>query len=223
MEATEVAAYLLQHPEFFQDHPALLESLRIPHGVRGTLSLVERQIEHLRETSHQYQHQLQTLMGVARTNERLFTQTKQLVLALLDAQSLEELVCVVDEHLRHQFLVPRVSLILFDQQAFSVAHSLPERQVREKLQRLNLPTQQAYCGHLEASECHCLFGEEATETVSSAAVAWIDQQGVLAIGSPDAERYQSSCGTVFLVHLAEVLARILPRYQPWQPLSVVRS
>ncbi|VEB03077.1 Uncharacterized protein conserved in bacteria [Klebsiella pneumoniae] len=36
-----VVDYLLQHPEFFIRNAALVEHLRVPHPVRGTISLVE--------------------------------------------------------------------------------------------------------------------------------------------------------------------------------------
>ena len=44
--------------------------------------------------------------------------------------------------------------------------------------------------------------------------------GVLAIGSPDPQHYRSSLGTLFLSHVAEVLARVLPRFPV--PLRTVR-
>src|SRR5215472_2854865 len=55
-EEESIAAYLQRNPEFFERHQAVLARMRLPH-VRGgsTISLVERQIEGLREnfdTSH---------------------------------------------------------------------------------------------------------------------------------------------------------------------------
>ncbi|MNT92667.1 hypothetical protein D3C72_2339880 [compost metagenome] len=44
--------------------------------------------------------------------------------------------------------------------------------------------------------------------------------GVLALGSPDPQHYKSSLGTVFLGHVAEIVARLLPRLVP--PLRAVR-
>ncbi|MCY1563071.1 hypothetical protein D9M68_1005550 [compost metagenome] len=44
--------------------------------------------------------------------------------------------------------------------------------------------------------------------------------GVLAIGSPDPQHYKSSLGTLFLGYVAEVLARVLPRFAT--PLRSVR-
>ena len=47
--ASVVADYLQQHPDFFQHYPELLPLLRLPHQQRGTVSLVERQLELQRE------------------------------------------------------------------------------------------------------------------------------------------------------------------------------
>ncbi|MNN18551.1 hypothetical protein D3C81_1317630 [compost metagenome] len=38
--------------------------------------------------------------------------------------------------------------------------------------------------------------------------------GVLALGSPDPQHYKSSLGTVFLGHVAEIIARVLPDLVP---------
>ena len=49
-EEETIAAYLQHHPDFFERHSALLARLRLPHARGGsTISLVERQIEVLRE------------------------------------------------------------------------------------------------------------------------------------------------------------------------------
>ena len=39
-----------------------------------------------------------------------------------------------------------------------------------------------------------------------------EELGVIAVGSSDAHRYSSSMGTLFLQHIAEVLVRLLPRF-----------
>ncbi|MGL5588464.1 MAG: DUF484 family protein, partial [Aeromonas veronii] len=43
-EAT-VLEYLARYPEFFQRHAAVLDRIRIPHERKGSVSLVERQLE----------------------------------------------------------------------------------------------------------------------------------------------------------------------------------
>ena len=72
----------------------------------------------------------------------------------------------------------------------------------------------AMCGALRAEELAFLF--PATTGVGSAAVMPLlgdSELGVIAVGSSDANRYNSSMGTLFLGHIAEVLVRLLPRLQ----------
>ena len=49
-EEESIAGYLQRNPEFFERHQAVLARLKLPHSRGGsTISLVERQIEVLRE------------------------------------------------------------------------------------------------------------------------------------------------------------------------------
>src|SRR5688572_30897913 len=49
-EEESVVRYLQHNPDFFERHQALLARLRLPHARTGsTISLVERQVEVLRE------------------------------------------------------------------------------------------------------------------------------------------------------------------------------
>lgn len=50
-EEESIAGYLQRNPDFFERHQAVLARLRLPHQRGGsTISLVERQIEVLRDT-----------------------------------------------------------------------------------------------------------------------------------------------------------------------------
>ena len=112
LEAAAVAAYLEAHPDFFVEHEELLPALRIPHQRGDTVSLVERQMTILRDRNIEMRHRLSQLMDVARDNDRLFDKTRRLILALMDASSLEDVVISVEDSLRQDFQVPFVSLIL---------------------------------------------------------------------------------------------------------------
>ena len=53
MTASEVAAYLEAHPEFFDQHSELLTQVRVPHErSEYAVPLVERQVLALRDTAH---------------------------------------------------------------------------------------------------------------------------------------------------------------------------
>ncbi|AYC34801.1 DUF484 family protein [Pseudomonas cavernae] len=222
LDSASVVAYLRQHPEFFVDHEELIPELRIPHSPGEAVSLVERQVKLLRERNIEMRHRLSQLMDVARDNDRLFDKTRRLVLDLLDATSLEEVVGAVEDSLRHEFQVAHVGLILFNDSPQPVGRWVSSAEAHQAIGGL-LAGGKTVCGVLRSQELEFLFGAEAVAQVGSAAVVALTHQGlhgVLAIGSPDPQHYKSSLGTLFLGYIAEVLARVLPRYA--MPLRSVR-
>src|SRR5471032_64071 len=129
LEAAAIAAYLEAHPDFFIEHEELLPALRIPHQRGDTISLVERQMTILRDRNIELRHRLSHLMDVARDNDRLFEKTRRLILALMDATSLEDVVIGVEDSLRQDFQVPRgrsnaprERILLVDQQGAVGGH-----------------------------------------------------------------------------------------------------
>ena len=222
LDAEAVAAYLRQHPEFFVDHEELIPELRIPHQPGTTVSLVERQVKLLRERNIEMRHRLSQLMDVARDNDRLFDKTRRLVLDLLDADSLEAVIGAVEDSLRHEFQVPFVGLILFSETPLGVGRTVSSAEAHQAIGGL-LSGGKTTCGVLRPNELEFLFGEAEHSQVGSAAVVGLSHQGlhgVLAIGSPDPQHYNSSLGTLFLGYVAEVLARVLPNFA--EPLRSVR-
>ncbi|UTW09760.1 DUF484 family protein [Pseudomonas benzenivorans] len=222
LDSETVAAYLRLHPEFFIDHDELIPELRIPHQRGDTVSLVERQVKLLRERNIEMRHRLSQLMDVARENDRLFDKTRRLVLDLLDTTSLEEVVSAVEDSLRSEFKVPFVSLILFSEAPLPVGRSVSSAEAHQAIGGL-LAGGKTICGVLRKHELTFLFGADDAEQVGSAAVVAVSHQGlhgVLAIGSADPQHYKSSIGTLFLGYIAEVLARVLPRFAA--PLRSVR-
>jgi uncharacterized protein YigA (DUF484 family) len=213
-EAEAIAAYLRDHPEFFVEHEELLPALRIPHQRGDTVSLVERQLKLLRDRNIEMRHRMSQLMDVARDNDRLFDKTRRLILALMDANSLEEVVIAVEDSLRIEFQVPFVSLILFSENPMTVGRWVSTAEAQKAIGGL-ISGEKTFCGALREHELSFLYGAEQGAQVGSSAVVALTHQGlhgVLAIGSRDPQYYKSSVGTLFLSYIAEVLGRVLPRY-----------
>ncbi len=214
LEAAAVAAYLEAHPDFFVAHEELLPALRIPHQRGDTVSLVERQMKILRERNIEMRHRLSQLMDVARDNDRLFDKTRRLILALMDAASLDDLVMAVEDSLRQDFQVPFVSLILFSDNSMPVGRWVSAAEAQQAIGGL-LSEGKSVSGSLREHELDFLFGEEQRKQIGSTAVVAISHlglHGVLAIASRDPQHYKSSVGTLFLGYIAEVLGRVVPRF-----------
>ena len=213
LEAAAVAAYLEANPDFFVEHDELLPALRIPHQRGDTVSLVERQMKILRERNIEMRHRLSQLMDVARDNDRLFDKTRRLILALLDAASLEDLTIAVEDSLRQDFQVPFVSLILFSDNPMPVGRWVKGSEAQTAIGGL-LSEGKTISGSLREHELDFLFGEDQRVQIGSTAVVALSHQGlhgVLAIASRDPQHYKSTVGTLFLTYIAEVLSRSLPR------------
>lgn len=211
LDAEQVAAWLAAHPRFFVGRDALLEHLQVPHEAGHAVSLVERQLRLLRTRNHELQGHLLRLMEVARENDRLFERSRRLIIALLEAESLEELIATVEDGLRHDFQVPYVSLLLFADEPAAVGRWVALQEAERAIGAL-LGGQKTACGVLRPEELAFLFPSERHTRIGSAAVACIEHRGrhgVLALGSPDPQHYRSNLGTVFLSHVAEMVARRL--------------
>ena len=205
----QVIDYLKRYPDFFQTHPTLLSELALPHKSKGAISLIERQVEVLRERNIRVHRQLNDLIQTARANDDLFTKTRSLTLALLDVSSWHELNEVLATHL----------LVDFDAD-FVCCHLLREHLNLDHLRGHadTLPTaglvhnSQPLCSTLRASELQSVFPVQDHEEDGSAVLlplALKASEGCLAVGSRRPDHFASDMDTLFIGYIGDVLARII--------------
>src|ERR1700735_3947104 len=118
-----VAEYLQTYPDFFERNGTLLTKLRLPHlrDAGATVSLVERQVEVLRERNQSLERKLKELVDVARANDALADRIHRLSQRLIQAHSLLETVNAVEASLREDFEAMHSVLVLFLEQARTLA------------------------------------------------------------------------------------------------------
>lgn len=231
LSAEQVAAFLRQNPEFFQQRSDLLELMRLPDPRGPAVSLLERQAAILRERNQELRQRLNGLIEVARENDQLFEHTQRLTLALLEAHSTDKLLRQLLRHLEDDFRSDAIALLLHDRETKLLGDV--RKQVRfvdpEDLPRPLTPllrTGNAVCGVLRTEELQALFQEHA-EQIRSAAVVPLEYQGrlgVLAIGSRDAMHFRSTMGTLFITHIGEVLSRrLVDVSRPTSPRQAQRA
>jgi uncharacterized protein YigA (DUF484 family) len=218
LEPEHIEAYLREHPDFFEQHHALLAEISLPHETGSAVSLVERQVAILRERNMDMRHRLSKLLDNARDNDKLFDKTKRLVLSLLEGQDMGDIIDALHYSFDKDFNIHYTSVILFgnaDKIPSSQARILSIAEAREHVGTL-LKNSRAVCGTLGAKEMQFIFGEHASEIGSVATVPLLHGSvfGLLSIGNRDPHYYRSSMGTLFLSYIAEVLNRLLPKYLP---------
>src|SRR6266478_6574033 len=204
-EEESVASYLQRNPDFFERHQAVLARLRLPHARGGsTISLVERQIEVLREKQAALESKL---------SERLQRFTRRL---LLGAVPREEAVARIEAGLREDFDAFQAALVLFGEPSAptasprfvrTVAATDPNLKSFESLFSSGKPR----CGQARDSQREFLFGPEGLEMASVALVPLGEKGsvGLLALGSTDRDRFHPAMSTEFLARMAELIAASL--------------
>jgi uncharacterized protein YigA (DUF484 family) len=210
----QIARYLKNNPGFFLRHEDLLMDLKLVHHTGNAVSLLERQVSLLRERNMELRQRLGGLLDNARNNDRLFEQTRGLILALLEARDLTQLVQVFRQRMVADFDVEFATIVFFGSQSSTgqlrfVAIEEARRQIDSLLRHSS-----AVCGVLRPEENQFLFPEHA-EHIGSAAVMPLNAVhplGVLAIGNRDPHYFRSTMGTMFLSYIADVLQRILPSH-----------
>ena len=94
LKKKEVAEYLILNPEFLVDNPEVLSSLKVVHDSGAAVSLIQKQVELLRSNYNSTTDKLMELLGIAKNNEDIFILTKELILGLIEASSIEEIVAL---------------------------------------------------------------------------------------------------------------------------------
>jgi uncharacterized protein len=217
-EAETVAHYLQQNPEFFENHLPLLARLRLPHA-RGsaTISLVERQVEVLRERHANLEQKLADFVTVARANDAVAEKLHRFIRRLLRAQTRQSAIEQLEASLREDFdSFHSVLVLIGDQEAVG-----PQRFVRQvAVDDANLKSFESLfasgkprCGQARDSQREFLFAADAPDIGSVALVPLGDHGslGLLALGSPDRDRFHPGMSTDFLARLADLISDVLSR------------
>jgi len=205
----QVVAYLLQHPGFFQGHLDLLEKMQIPHPSGNAISLISKQLELFRAKHQEQESQLIGLIEIARENDASLSRMHELTLALLEANTLEEVVANLNVALAECFVTDFVAVKIIKKQLDYALDNVfvdPD-DTGLKLFANELSTNQPKCGRPTLTQAQFLFGDVATEVRSSAIIpmAFTQLEGIIAIGSRDETRFHYSMGSLFLMQMSEII------------------
>jgi uncharacterized protein YigA (DUF484 family) len=217
--AEQVRDFLLASPGFFNEYPELLEEIQVKEQRGGVVSLTMRQLALLRDKNEKSHKQLEGLLAIARENDALFGRMQQLTTALIDACCVEDVFATLDDMLRECFGADFFAIRLVESDG---ALDCPVSDVvwakdAAELENFKsiLDSQKIKCGRPTHVQAEALFNEQAAEVLSAAFIPIkIGQQdGLLAIGSKDADRFHPTMGTLFISHLGELVARRLASLQ----------
>jgi uncharacterized protein YigA (DUF484 family) len=219
IDEASVASYLAATPEFFDRHAQLLAKIRLPdvRGGASTVSLLERQVEVLRERNRQLERKVKDFLDVARENDVLGARVLSMARRLIGARDRASAVAAIEAALRQDFEAGQSVLVL-------IAGRAPQGLAESRFLRIvpaELPALQTFetlfssgkprCGQLRDSQREFLFGADAAEIGSVALVplGGTGALGLLACGSHDSQRFNPTMSTDFLAHIGELIAAAL--------------
>jgi uncharacterized protein len=210
MTAEEVAQFFRTHPQFFDQHPELLESIYVPHPYGGrAIPLSERQILSLRDRVKVLEAKLGELLKFGEDNDAISEKVHRLSAGLLGARDFAAAAQALQFHLREDFSVPHVALRIWGR---PLPAGAPEGapvadELRARVEAMGAPL----CGPAAASPFLPWFGD-AAEHMRSLALVPLGQtaaMGLLALGSEDAQRFYAEMGTLYLRRIGELTAAAL--------------
>jgi len=211
-----ISAYLQDNPDFFNRNPELLASLRINNTQRGSVSLVERQQQNLREKMHLLEEEITQLLAVANNNEQLFTVYSDLYLQLIECKSLDQLLTCL-----HQTTTQLLSLadfkIWFAESIDNDHKSIIQNDCHDILIN-RLSDSDYYFGRMQKSELALLFHDNeifASSGTGSAVLVSLKNNGetlgFIAISSQDAEHFDPRMDTLLLGQFRKLVAKLISR------------
>lgn len=205
MRAEDVAQYLQDNPQFFEEHVETLAQINLPHPHGGrTISLSERQLLALREKNKYLEKKLREMIAIAQENDALQHKVHEFAVALFAARDLATLQEMIPHLLRDIFAVPHTAMRLWQINPPSA----------EVLAFADAQTQPV-CLHHAAHDTTVWFDERAAQLHSYAYLplhAGSEAIGLLVLASEDKQRFYPEMGTVFLQRIAEAVSSALHPY-----------
>lgn len=214
LHSEEVARYLQDNPQFFEEHADLMSHIVIPHPHGGrTISITERQMLTLRDKNKQLEAKMGELLQFGEENDTISEKMHRLGVAMIAAATFQSVLHTLNFHLRDDFAIPHVALRLWDRPPGT--DELPEfTEVSEELQVFAETLTQPYCGTTSGFETSSWFGEASLHVRSQALIAMRNGGGtigMIALGSEDAQRFYAGMGTLYLERLGEMASAALAR------------
>ncbi len=219
IDAAAVVDYLTTHTDFFSDHPELVATLKLPH-IRSdghTVSLIERQVEVLRERAREHELKFRELLDIGHSNDALARKMHALALGLVHARDTATRFNVVERSLREDFAAESFVVLLHDRalvatigEGRALRFVDPADEALKAFESL-YSSGKPRCGQIRDTSRDFLFPAAHSEVGSVALVPLGPggSRGLLAIASPDASRFNPTMSTDYLARIGELIATAL--------------
>jgi hypothetical protein len=214
LTANEVADYLKDHPDFFDQHPSVLGELNVPHPESGkAISLVERQAMVLRDRIKSMELKLAELLRHGQENDAISNSIQRWVRGLFLHSDLDSLPRFLSDSLASTLNVPQVAISIWhcaEEWRGNDWVGSPSADFVAQVDELRAPM----CGPSSLSPAVRLLPDAGRDCQSMAVLplrigAAPEAFGVLVLGSSDPRRFTSDMGVAFLERISEIASAAL--------------
>ncbi len=211
----QVRKYLRENPGFFVDNEEVLTGLKIPHEEKGTISLIEKQLEISKNKEREAQEKIRKFFENAKENAAIFKKSqnflKETILGDSENRFFESLHSATNTHLQCEY-----SLIILGREKLQISSSI---QVRNKnsLSKYNLElfkSTSPILGSLSKKQRQELLLQKSEKAKSFAVVPIRDSRREIALfslGHEDPEFFSERKETFFLEFLADMFSILIPK------------
>ena len=207
----QVIEYLRANPGFFQAYSHELSDVKVAHASGEAVSLIERQVEVLRERILRMRGRMNQLLQTARSNDELFAKVRSLTLALLDVSTWHDLDEVLATNMLVEFEADYLCChVQRERLEFDHIRGYGDAAPFAPFVNGSLPV----CATLRASELQTLFPMQAHERDGSAVLMPLslrEGDGCLAVGSREQHRFTRDLDTFFVGYIGEVVSCVIDR------------
>ncbi len=206
-----IVNFLTDNPEFFNRHPEVVTGLRLNDNQRGTVSLVERQQQQLRQKVHGLEEEITELMAIATQNEQLFVLYSDLYLRLLDCKVADELLDCL--YIATTELLSLANFKMWLKKPTEFQHDCLITNDCGGVLQNRLEKDEYYFGRIQQSEQELVFSGPCEGSVVLIKLQHNhDELGFIAISSQDAEHFDPRMDTLLLGQFRKLVAKLIHQH-----------
>jgi len=200
LDPKEVELFLLDNLDFFESRESLVGEMKFRHSSSSASSLLERQINKLRDEQSNLMDLLSSFVNTAQLNEDLFKKSKELTLLILGASSRNQIKEIVQKSFTENFGVNNCKLEFYSKSDIG--------EIEDKT-GMSFHKGAVHCGSFSKEKMEFLFKDENVESVALAVLIDSKEIGILMLGSYERTRYLGDEDTTFIEYIRDILEKKL--------------
>ena len=200
LDPKEVELFLLDNLDFFESRESLVGEMKFRHSSSSASSLLERQINKLRDEQSNLMDLLSSFVNTAQLNEDLFKKSKELTLSILGASSRNQIKDIVQKSFTENFGVNNCKLDFYSNSDIG--------EIEDKT-GMSFHKGAVHCGSFSKEKMEFLFKDENVESMALAVLIDSNEIGILMLGSYERTRYLGDEDTTFIEYIRDILEKKL--------------